>query len=107
MTNKHGAFIWYELLTKDVTALDAFCSVVIGWTSTDSGQTDRNYRILMANGAGVGGMMQLTEAMMAHGVEPRPVRESSTGRLKGPAMIISSMRSTPQGAAFSLVGQRH
>lgn len=70
MTNKHGAFIWYELLTKDPDASAAFYGDVIGWTSSASGQPGMDYWVLAMNGAGVGGMMQLTEAMCASGARP-------------------------------------
>ncbi|MFM2411431.1 MAG: hypothetical protein RL481_2259, partial [Pseudomonadota bacterium] len=34
MTNQHGDFIWYELLTKDADAAGDFYGKVIGWTSS-------------------------------------------------------------------------
>lgn len=70
MANPEGSFIWYELLTKDLEASLAFYGDVAGWDSVESGQTDRNYRILLANGTGVGGVMQLTEDMCANGARP-------------------------------------
>lgn len=70
MGNPHGSPIWYELLTKDIDASVAFYGDVIGWTAADSGQADRSYRILSANGTGIGGMMQLTDQMCAHGARP-------------------------------------
>jgi len=37
MQNKHGDFIWYELLTPDLKAAQSFYSKVVGWTFADSG----------------------------------------------------------------------
>jgi predicted enzyme related to lactoylglutathione lyase len=33
MTNKHGEFIWYELMTTDPDAARAFYEPVVGWKS--------------------------------------------------------------------------
>lgn len=70
MTNAHGDFIWYELLTTDADKAQAFYTNVIGWTVTDSGQDGVDYRILEANGIGVGGLMQLTQDMISGGARP-------------------------------------
>ena len=69
MADPHGSFIWYELLTRDAEAAGAFYGEVVGWTNADSGLADRSYRILMADGAGIGGMMQLSGEMIEHGAK--------------------------------------
>lgn len=63
MTNSHGSFIWYELMTTDPEAAGSFYSDVIGWRvggfggATISGEGD--YRIFTApDGEGAGGMMK-------------------------------------------------
>lgn len=33
MTNKHGEWIWFELLTGDPDAAQAFYGDVVGWTT--------------------------------------------------------------------------
>lgn len=76
MANKHGEFIWYELLTDDSDAALAFYSAILGWQASDSGQPGMDYRILTArdNDSGeehhVGGLMQLTDDMRQHGARP-------------------------------------
>jgi predicted enzyme related to lactoylglutathione lyase len=60
MTNQHGDFIWYELLTKDADAAGDFYGKVVGWTSTSSGQPGMDYRFFSSgdgsdNKDGVGG----------------------------------------------------
>lgn len=70
MTNPHGDFIWYELLTTDADKAQSFYADVIGWTAADSGQEGMDYRILEANGDGVGGLMQLTQDMISGGGRP-------------------------------------
>lgn len=65
MTNPHGTPIWYELITSDPDAAQAFYTDVIGWTvgrfpGAPAGPVD--YRIFSApDGEGVGGMMKSPE----------------------------------------------
>ena len=77
MTNPHGTPIWYELLTSDPDAAQAFYSDVVGWKIGQFGCKDgddapppppgpdgapMDYRVLTApDGGGVGGLMKLPE----------------------------------------------
>jgi predicted enzyme related to lactoylglutathione lyase len=70
MSNAHGDFIWYELLTTDADAAEAFYRDVVGWNVGDSGQEGVDYRILSAGNEGVGGLMQLTQGMTDQGARP-------------------------------------
>jgi uncharacterized protein len=70
MANKHGDFIWYELLTTQADAACAFYSSILGWVSNDSGQAGMDYRILTMAGEGVGGLMAITPEMSAGGARP-------------------------------------
>jgi uncharacterized protein len=75
MTNKHGDFIWYELMTKDADAAGDFYGKVIGWTSTPSGQPGMDYRFFSSSDSsdpkdGVGGYMAITPEMEAGGARP-------------------------------------
>src|SRR5689334_709682 len=64
-------FIWYELLTTDADAAQRFYADVVGWSVAPSGQTGMDYRVLTApDGATVGALMQLTEAMLKGGARP-------------------------------------
>jgi predicted enzyme related to lactoylglutathione lyase len=45
MTNAQGDFVWYELMTTDADAAQAFYEPLIGWTFADSGTPDVDYRI--------------------------------------------------------------
>jgi uncharacterized protein len=62
MANKHGDFIWYELMTSDLDAAQDFYSPVLGWSFGDSGQSGMDYRIISMGAEGVGGMMKMPEA---------------------------------------------
>jgi hypothetical protein len=75
MANKHGDFIWYELLTKDADAAGDFYGKVVGWNSTSSDQPGMDYRFFFSgNGGdpkdGVGGYMAITPEMAEHGARP-------------------------------------
>ncbi len=55
-------FIWYELLTDDAGAAQAFYAAVIGWQVGDSGMTGIDYRIFATpEGEAIGGLMQRPE----------------------------------------------
>lgn len=70
MANRQGDYIWYELLTTDAEAAQAFYSKITGWTYADSGQKEMDYRIINAGENNVGGLMQITPAMAEHGAKP-------------------------------------
>jgi uncharacterized protein len=73
--NKHGDFIWYELLTTNADAAGDFYGAVVGWTSSSSGQPGMDYRFFSSgdgsdNKDGVGGYMAITPDMAAGGARP-------------------------------------
>ncbi|MCF8709902.1 VOC family protein [Rhizorhapis sp. SPR117] len=70
MANKHGDFIWYELLTSDADAAQAFYGSVLEWTFADSGNSDVDYRIINAPEHSVGGLMTITKDMADGGARP-------------------------------------
>src|SRR3990167_2145518 len=119
MANKHGDFIWYELLTSDADAAQRFYGDVLGWAVKGSGQEGMDYRIVNAGENSVGGMMAITPEMAQHGARPtwlgyiavddvdRCVEsvEHGGGKVMMPAMDIFgvgriAMVTDPQGAPF-------
>lgn len=70
MTNPHGSFIWYELLTSDADAAQEFYGKVVGWSFGDSGQAGMDYRIINAGRESVGGIMPISADMAAGGARP-------------------------------------
>ncbi len=70
MANKHGDFIWYELLTTDATAAAQFYGALIGWTGETSGQPDMPYTLFSIGGTQIAGMMELTDEMKQGGARP-------------------------------------
>ncbi len=63
-------FCWYELMTSDLTAAEAFYATVIGWTAADSGMSGFRYSIFSAGETGVAGAMTLPEELCAARVPP-------------------------------------
>jgi uncharacterized protein len=63
----YGRFIWYELMTPDTAGAKAFYSKVLLWDCDDSAMP--GYTIV-GPGAGVGGIMELTDDAKARGVPP-------------------------------------
>ena len=68
MTNQQGDFVWYELMTDDAPAAQAFYSAVLGWTFGKSDESAKDYREFAMNGAPVGGLLPLTDDMTEAGV---------------------------------------
>jgi predicted enzyme related to lactoylglutathione lyase len=67
MAREYGQFCWYELLTPDPAAGEAFYKKVVGWTTKPMGP---DYTVFEAGGAGLGGAMALTGEMLAMHVPP-------------------------------------
>jgi hypothetical protein len=117
MTNQHGTPIWYELITSDVAAAEAFYGHVIGWTIADSGVPNMDYRIVTAEDSeAVAGMMARPAEMPAPplwlfylGVDDVDAAvekiQAAGGSLHMPAMDVPTvgrmaMVADPQGAPF-------
>lgn len=119
MTNSHGDFIWYELLTSDPAAAKRFYDPVAGWTIEDQPAGDIDYRMIDAGDGPVGGTMTLTRDMTDQGAKPRwlgyigvddvdatvAAIEARGGHIVMPAFDMEevgriALASDPQGNAF-------
>lgn len=59
MANRHGDFIWYELLTSDPDGAAAFYGPLVGWTFGSANQPGMDYRQFTAmDGEMIGGCMK-------------------------------------------------
>jgi predicted enzyme related to lactoylglutathione lyase len=63
MTNRHGEWVWFELLTTDADAAQRFYGDVAGWTARSSGTPGMDYRLLSAPDGEVAGLMKQPEGM--------------------------------------------
>lgn len=65
MADKQGDFVWYELMTSDADAAQAFYEPLLGWTFAGSGTPGMDYLLGSKNGIEVVGLMELSEAAMS------------------------------------------
>lgn len=70
MTSTAAPFCWYELMTTDLAASEAFYGTVIGWTAADSGMPGFRYSILKAGEIAIAGAMALPDELVTAGVPP-------------------------------------
>ena len=70
MSNPHGSFIWYELMSKNPDAAKAFYDDVVGWNIGPAPQGEMDYRMIEAPDGQVGGVLHLTGEMLKHGARP-------------------------------------
>lgn len=71
MTNPHGTFIWYELMSADPAKARRFYEGVVGWAiDAEPMPGDTEYRLINAADTQAGGMLTLTEDMRQGGARP-------------------------------------
>jgi predicted enzyme related to lactoylglutathione lyase len=71
VTNPHGNFIWYELLTPDPDAAKQFYDAVVGWDIEPAPSGEMDYRMItIPKGGNVGGVMRLSPEMAELGARP-------------------------------------
>ncbi|MBZ9675807.1 VOC family protein [Mesorhizobium sp. ES1-1] len=65
-------FFWYELMTSDLDAAEAFYTAVIGWKAEPFNQAPGMPRYIVVNSAegGVGGLMTMPEGPASAGMPP-------------------------------------
>jgi uncharacterized protein len=109
MANIHGDFIWYELLTFDADAAADFYGKVVGWTSSNSGQPDVDYRFFSSGDGsdmadGVGGFMAITPDMAAGGAVPCWLGYIGVDDVDASVAAMTSAGGTVQMPAFDMPG---
>lgn len=70
MSEQHGKFVWYDLMTTDTAGAEAFYKSVMGWGARDSGNPHVAYTILTVAGDGIGGLMAVPEDARKAGARP-------------------------------------
>lgn len=122
MTDRHGSFAWYELLTTDAAAARSFYRNVVGWEAHDASTPAFPYSVFSAGQTEVGGLMELPADALRMGAEPRWVGyvavddiDGTVERLKrlGGSVFVPptdsnigrvSIVADPQSATFGIVG---
>ncbi|EMD82219.1 VOC family protein [Pacificimonas flava] len=67
MAKAPGSFIWYELMTTDMDAAEAFYAQVVGWTASDSGQSQMRYTLMSADSGPAAGIFTIPESAKGAG----------------------------------------
>lgn len=70
MANKHGDFIWYELMARDPDRARAFYEALLGWTMGHPAPGGKDYQLIAAGDEFIGGVLRLTDAMCDRGAHP-------------------------------------
>lgn len=121
MSNTQSTFVWYELMTTDLGAAEAFYRDVVGWTTQDSGMPGPGYTVLVAGGRRIAGAMTLPQEVREAGGRPGwmgyigvPDVDAAVSKLTGaggqvhrpaddiPGIGRFAVVADPQGAAFVL-----
>jgi uncharacterized protein len=124
MSSSRGRFVWYELMTNDVKAAEAFYKHVVGWHARDAGMEQPYTLFSRGESQGdkdVGGLMAIPPEAKTAGARPmwtgyirvddvdgdaRRIQESGGKSFVPPTDIPGVGRFTvlsdPQGATFAL-----
>ena len=111
MSNNHGRFIWYELITTDLDAATRFYEDVVGWTHEDMTGGGMTYRVMSASGNGVAGMMLTPPEAAAQGAPPSWAGyvcvddcDAAAAKIKGlGGQVIRTPQDIPEIGRFAIV----
>jgi len=70
MSESQGNFVWYELMTSDVTGAIRFYEDVVGWGTQAYAGGGAPYTMWTANGTPIGGVLPLTDQARKLGAPP-------------------------------------
>ncbi|GGC49668.1 VOC family protein [Chelatococcus reniformis] len=70
MSDSQGHFVWYELMTTDRAAAEAFYRKVVGWDAQPAANSEVPYGLLKVADTPVAGVMDLPEEARAMGTPP-------------------------------------
>jgi len=121
MPKPQGSFVWYELMTSDAKAGEAFYRDVVGWGAQGAGMPGVDYTLMTVGSMPVAGMMTMPAEACSAGAKPGWIGYVGTedvdasvakvsklgGKVhKGPADIPGVGRfavvADPDGAVFAL-----
>jgi predicted enzyme related to lactoylglutathione lyase len=70
MTQTHGRFVWYELMTPDMKGAAKFYGSILPWTAKDTPMPDMNYSLFSLGAADIAGMMPMIDDAVARKIPP-------------------------------------
>jgi hypothetical protein len=71
MVCHHGLFVWYELMTTELSAAEAFYADVVGWGARNESTPDLAYTVFTSGRASISGLMELPVDATKSGATPR------------------------------------
>jgi hypothetical protein len=71
MVCHHGLFAWYELMTTELPAAEAFYANVVGWGARDESTPGLAYTVFTSGRASISGLMELPADATKLGATPR------------------------------------
>ena len=83
MVGQSAVFVWYELLTTDMSAAQSFYGKVVGWDVQDASTPGFAYRLFSTTGTPVAGLMELPLDGQKKGATPRWVGYVAVEDLEG------------------------
>src|ERR1700674_4287731 len=89
MVEQSALFVWYELLTTDVSAAQSFYAKVVGWDVQDASTPEFAYRLFSVGGTPVAGLIELPLDGRKKGATPRWVGYVAVEDLDG---VVDQLR---------------
>src|SRR6516162_102427 len=71
MGDSHGRFVWYELMTTDLEAANAFYGEVVGWRTREASMPGSRYTLFTAGDVSAAGLIDLPQDSQMHGAAPQ------------------------------------
>lgn len=108
--NVRGRFVWYDLMTTDPEAAQAFYTAVVGWGTQVWEAPGMSYTMWTAGGTPIGGITKIADEALASGEKPHwlayvgvPDMDATASRVKelgGKVMVPPT--SIPDTGRFSV-----
>ena len=71
MSDSHGRFVWYELMTTDLEAANAFYAEVVGWRTGEASMPVSRYTLFTAGDVSTAGLINLPQDATTQGAAPQ------------------------------------
>lgn len=94
MNNSHGRFVWYELMTSDVTAAKAFYGKVLDWGTRAAAMPGSRYTLFTLGAEATGGLIDLPPDTKNLGAAPRWVGYVSVDDVDTAARRVNELGGT-------------
>jgi predicted enzyme related to lactoylglutathione lyase len=94
MGDSHGRFVWYELMTTDLEAANAFYGEVVGWRTREASMPGSRYTLFTAGDVSAAGLIDLPQDSQMHGAAPQWVGYVSVDDVDAAAHHVKELDGT-------------